>query len=148
MKSRQTALLIFITAIVIGGLSGCEGGTSKAMQEDFDKIRLDHLLVTNRLIDEYKSNTGYYPFENMPTQLPIVVIIQTQTQEEAHKGNVPIFLDMETRQTADKPLPQPERIETMATNDLIVELERGLQRSVTLPVDPQKIPVNKPSVYI
>jgi hypothetical protein len=43
--------------------------------------------------------------------------------------------------------PIAPRITTRTPDELQAELSRGLGREVQLPVDPQQVPVNKPSVY-
>ena len=132
------------------GLSGCgfEGGTHEPMQKDFDKIRLDHILSINALVQEYKATTGKYPFESDPEQLPVVVIIQTEKQKETHNGNVPIFLDLESRANNGEMPNRPPRIDRRAVQEFEKLLSVGLKRNITLPKDHQKVPVNKPSVYI
>ncbi len=118
------------------------------MQEDFDKIRLDHVLIIDALVKEYKAKTGKYPFEGKYEQLPVAVVIESEAQKESHKGNVPLFIDLSTRAVDGDIPPQPKRIETITIQELNEELSSGLQKDVTLPVDPQKVPVNKPSVYV
>ena len=139
-----------IIGFIISCLFGCdfEGGTSKSMQEDFDKIRMDHLFVINELVQEYKSTTGKYPFETDSAQLPAIVIIQTEKQKETHKGNVPIFLDLETRTTNGQIPKQPQRVDMRTVQEFEKILSDGLKRNIILPKDHQKVPVNKPSVYI
>ena len=142
----KTLILGLITATLYG--CGFEGGTLKSMQEDFDKIRLDHVFVINSLVQEYKTTTGKYPFETDPAQLPAVVIIQTEKQKETHKGNVPIFLDLETRATNGQIPNQPQRVDMRTVQEFEKMLSDGLKRKIVLPKDHQKVPVNKPSVYI
>ena len=140
------------TILVLGMicLFGCgfEGGTFEPMQEDFDKIRLDHLLSINALIQEYKNSTGTYPFETHSNQLPVIVVIQTEKQKETHQGNVPLFLDLESRISDGKLPTQPERIDSHIVQEFEELLSQGLKRTIILPKDHQKVPVNKPSVYI
>ena len=68
------------------------------MQEDFDKIRLDHIFIIDGLIKEFKQKTGTYPFEESDGQLPVAAIIETDYQKESHGGKIPIFLDLEIRE--------------------------------------------------
>ena len=139
-----------IIGFIILCLFGCdfEGGTSKSMQKDFDKIRLDHILTINALIQEYKTTTGKYPFEDGLAQMPVVVTIQTDKQKETHNGNVPIILDLESRAVNGLFPEQPPRIDMRTVQEFEKLLSEGLKRDVILPKDPQKVPVNKPSVYI
>jgi len=129
---------------------GCdfEGGTSKSMQEDFDKIRLDHILTINSLVEEYKTATGKYPFENKPGQRPVAVIIETEKQKETHAGHVPLYLDLDSRAIDGVVPDQPPRVDMHTIQEFEKLLSSELKREIVLPKDPQSIPVNKPSVYI
>jgi hypothetical protein len=141
---------ILILGIITSTLFGCgfEGGTHKPMQEDFDKIRLDHAFIINDLIQEYRTTTGKYPFETDSSQLPAVVIIQTEKQKETHQGKVHIFLDLETRAVNGQYPKQPPSIDRHTVQEFEALLSDGLGRDVVLPKDHQKVPMNKPSVYI
>ena len=129
---------------------GCdyEGGTSRSMQEDFDRIRLDHILSIGSLVEKYKTATGRYPFENDPKQLPVVVIIETEKQKETHAGHVPLFLDLESRAVDGVVPDQPPRVDMRTVQEFEKVLSAGLKRDIVLPKDPQSVPVNKPSVFI
>ena len=149
-KNNIVKYNILIVGIILSGIFGCgfEGGTSKPMQEDFDKIRLDHILFINSLIKEYKTTKGKYPFETNSEQLPVIVAIQTELQKETHKDNVPIFLDLATRAVNGQYPKQPPKIDTRTVQEFEALLSEGLHREVVLPKDPQNTPMNKPSVYI
>ena len=136
----------FLTMLVFG--CDYEGGTSKSMQEDFDKIRLDHILSISALVEEYKTATGRYPFETESKQLPAVVIIETEEQKETHAGKVPIILDLESRAADGVSPDQPPRIDRHTTREFEKLLSVGLKRDIVLPKDHQRVPVNKPSVYV
>lgn len=142
--------LLFLLLICSLSLQSCgelEGGTSKTMQEDFDRIRLDHILVIHKLIAEYKSETGHFPFEGR-SDLPAVVLIASEEQLRNNHDRIPIFIDLETRAIAGKTPAQPATIEEYSTAELARELGKALKRPVALPLDPQKVPVNKPTLYI
>lgn len=118
------------------------------MQEDFDRIRLDHLLVIAKLIHEYEQKTGNLPFANSSDGKPVAVIIASQEQLDRHKGGSLVRLDLETR-AQDGIVPEaPERIEMRTVDELVQELEAVLECEIELPIDPQRVPVNKPSVYV
>jgi hypothetical protein len=125
-----------------------EGGTSRVMQEDFDRIRLDHAFVIGALIDEYRTKSGMFPFEEGSDTVPAVVVIGTPDQLERNKEFIRIRVDFDLRAANGKPAPSITRIARRTTKEFQDELERVLGRSVRLPVDPQQIPVNKPSIYI
>lgn len=124
-----------------------EGGTSKSMQEDFDKIRLDHVLIISNLVNEYKENNGHYPFANL-SELPVYVTIASDEQIKNNKGKSRIFIDLNTRITDGNTPKKPKSIKKISFQEFKTELESGLQRTITVPIDPQKVPVNKPSIYI
>jgi hypothetical protein len=116
------------------------------MQEDFDKIRLDHILIISELVSEYKEKVGHFPFANY-SEKPVYVKIATEEQIQNDKGRSNVFLDLSTRAEDGKIPAQPKSIEEVSLQEFTVELEKGLQRPIKIPVDPQKIPVDKPSLY-
>ena len=125
-----------------------EGGTYRALQEDFDRIRLDHAFVIGALIDEYRAKVGVYPFAEGTDSVPAVVIIGTPDQDERNKKFIRIRVDFDLRATNGVPAPKIARVEFRTVKDFQDELGRVLGRAVQMPVDPQQVPVNKPSVYI
>ena len=136
--------MLFLGFTIIQSCSSLqiEGGTYKPMQDDFDKIRLDHILIINDLVNEYEEKTGYFPFANH-SKKPIVVAIASEEQIKYDKGRAPRFLDLNTRAIEGKIPEKPQSIEQPTLQDLIQEFEKVLQRPVTLPIDPQRVPVNK-----
>ena len=116
------------------------------MQEDFDKIRLDHILIISNLVNEYKEKVGHFPFANY-SEKPVYVKIATEEQIKNDKGRSNVFLDLSTRAVDGKKPEQPKSIEEISFQEFSAELEKGLQRPVKIPVDPQNVPVNKPSLY-
>lgn len=146
MRKVWLTIVLSFFPLLLFSCSNFEGGTSKLMQEDFDKIRLDHILIISNLVNEYKEKNGHFPFANR-SEKPVVVTIASEEQIENDKGRAPIFVDLNTRATDGNTPEQPKSIEKVSLREFAAELERGLQRAVTLPVDPQKVPVNKPSFY-
>ena len=145
-KFRLTIFLLCFSFLQFS-CSEFEGGTSKSMQQDFDKIRLDHILIINSLANEYKEKIGYFPFANR-SEKPVVVTIASEEQIENDNGRAPAFIDLNTRAINDGNIPeQPKSIEKVSLEEFTTELEKALQRSIKLPTDPQKVPVNKPSLY-
>jgi hypothetical protein len=141
-----TALVLFVSC------SSCtdqfEGGTYKPMQQDFDRVRLDHLCVIAKLIEEYENKAGHLPLAMKGNEKPVVVVIGTQEQKDYDNGRVPIIVDLETRAKDGKVPAKPEKVEMHTVDELTKELEDVLGRKISLPVDPQKVPVNKPSLYV
>jgi len=125
-----------------------EGGTYRAMQEDFDRIRLDHAFVIGALIDEYRTKAGVFPFEDGTDSLPAAVIIGTADQLRRNKEFIRIRVDFDLRATDGKPAPDFARVAFRTAKEFQDELGRVLGRAVQVPVDPQQVPVNKPSIYI
>ena len=141
-------LLALMFASVLVSCASWEGGTYKPMQEDFDKIRLDHLLQIDLAVKEYKKQKGYYPYEDQGLNTPVMIIIQTPEQEKTHGGNVPIHMSLELRMENGL-LPEPNMPAIMhSTEEFETELSSVFGEGTILPKDPQKVPVNKPSVYI
>ncbi len=118
------------------------------MQEDFDRIRLDHAFILDSLLTEYHQRTGTWPFAEGTDSVAAYVVIATDAQAEANAAFVRIRVDNELRGTDGKPGPAPVGVQEYSAFALQAELARALERPVSLPVDPQRVPVNKPSVYI
>lgn len=147
MKKAWVIITILFFSFLLFSCSDFEGGTSKSMQQDFDKIRLDHILIISGLVNEYKEKVGYFPFANR-SEKPIVVTIASEKQIEEDNGNSPIFIDLNSRATDGHVPEQPKSIEKVTLQEFNEELEKGLQRKVTIPINPQKVPVNKSCLYI
>ena len=118
------------------------------MQEDFDRIRLDHALVIGGLLAEYRRATGRYPFAEGSDSVPAVVIIGTPEQLRNNRDFIRIRIDLDLRAAAGVPAPNPARTSFHTTEEFEAEIGHALGRRVGVPVDPQRVPVNKPSVYI
>lgn len=146
MKKFLIIFFLLISSSIV--TATWEGGTLKPMQEDFDKIRLDHIFIISGLVNEYHQKNGKYPFETGPSQLPAIAIIETEKQKETHGGKVPLFLDLNIRQTKGKLPTKPSKVDVKTIEELETELSKGLDRDIILPKDRQKVPVNKPSVYL
>ncbi len=145
--SKFSYILILLFVIISQvSCSDIEGGTSKSMQEDFDRIRLDHVLTINSLVNEYIEKVGHFPLSNY-SEKPVYVKIATEEQITNDKGRSNVFLDLNTR-IVDGNIPkQPKGIEEVTLQEFTSELEKVLQRNVEIPVDPQKVPINKPSLF-
>jgi hypothetical protein len=124
-----------------------EGGTYRPMQEDFDRIRLDHAFSIGALLDEYRAKVGAFPFSEGTDSVPAVVIIGTADQERQNEKFIRIRVDLALRAAQGVPAPPPARFAFHTMNEFQDELGRVLGRTVQVPVDPQKVPVNKPSIY-
>lgn len=147
LRPRQ-ALLAALLALAACRPAGFEGGTFRPMQEDFDRIRLDHLFILDTLLREYASRTGTLPFAAGTDSMPSVVVIATADQRARNEDILQIRVDRELRGTDGVPAPAPQRPQFHTAERFQAELSRALGRTVVLPVDPQQVPVNKPSVYV
>jgi hypothetical protein len=148
--SRRTLAALALLAALVASPTRAqfEGGTYRPMQEDFDRIRLDHALVISGLLAEYRSATGRYPFAEGSDSSPAVVIIGTPEQQRNNRDFIRIRIDQDLRAAAGVPAPAPSRASFHTTEEFEAELGHALGRRVSLPVDPQRVPVNKPSIYI
>jgi hypothetical protein len=145
---RSVAVIAWLLALLPSCAGQFEGGTYKPMQEDFDRIRLDHLFVITKLIDEYQLKAGRLPFEKSADGKPVAVIIASEGQLDRNQGQGLVRLDLKTR-ASDGIVPEaPKRIEMRTVNEFVEELKAVLEREIDLPVDPQRVPVNKPCVYV
>jgi len=124
-----------------------EGGTYRPMQEDFDRIRLDHAFVIGALLDDYRAKVGAFPFADGTDSVPAVVIIGTADQEQRN-AQARISIDLDLRAANGIPAARPVRVAFRTMKEFQDELGRVLGPAVQVPVDPQQVPVNKPSIYI
>jgi len=141
-------LAVALSSLVSCGGSQFEGGTLKPMQEDFDRIRLDHLFEIDSTIREFVHRTGALPFASLSDSVPVVVVIATDDQYQRNREGLAIRVDREVRAENGVLPPAPPRVEFVATSDFLGALQDGLGRRLSFPVDPQRVPVNKPSVYM
>lgn len=105
------------------------GMTSPDYQHDADIVRLRDIDTMGAIIKEYHEKMGKYPLQG-ETDLQYYVLVGTENQ-------VPEDLDR----------PSYEHLE-MSTQDFAARLSRDLERTVTLPFDPQLRPNVKPNFYI
>jgi hypothetical protein len=134
-------------------LSSCaatqfEGGTLKPMQEDFDRIRLDHLLEIDSTLREFVHRKGSLPFASLADAVPVVVVIATDDQHQRNREGLEIRVDRELRAENGVLPPAPSRVQFVTAAAFVDALQEGLGRPISLPIDPQRVPVNKPSVYL
>jgi hypothetical protein len=123
MKMFPSTLVILLRVAFFPSCSSqFEGGTYTPMQQDFDRIRLDHLFVIANLLQEYQKITGHFPFANSPDGKPVAVVIASEEQLKNDNGHVPIMLDLQTRAIDGEAPPKPERIEMRTLKDLTKEL--------------------------
>lgn len=132
----KKGLLIVIAIIVVTLIGGYifladnfEGGTSKALQHDFDIARLNDLATLSAHIEKYKEETGKYPFQG-ETELPHYIHINTKEQEPYASAGPPFS----HKRTSAKAF----------ASELISKLGSDIQ----IPFDLQRVPVNKPNFYI
>ncbi|PKR78752.1 hypothetical protein CEY16_03070 [Halalkalibacillus sediminis] len=103
-----------------------ESGTSERYQHDADIVRVHHLYEIVNYLEEYKMITGQYPLANGSEQQKYT-FIATDEQLNYTTGDGPPFEDM---------------------SELESLLNKEIAQNIQLPVDPQKVPVNKPNFYI
>ncbi len=122
--------LLFIPAISFGGIADFfKGGTSEALQHDFDIVRLNDLALLSGHIEKYKEITGKYPFQGH-TELPHYVHIATREQAQYAKGG------------------PPYSHKKSSAKSLAKELMLKLGPEIEIPFDLQRVPTNKPNFYI
>ncbi len=133
--SRIKKVLLFLAVALVCTIGYCvyryaaEGFTSASYQHDADIVRLQDVNTIGGWLEEYARKEGKYPFMGEGT-VPIYVHVASAEQYEyAQEG---------------PPFPHTMR----STRELTTELERGLSRSIAMPFDPQRAPVNKPNFYV
>lgn len=128
----KLALLVFAAFPVYSNaefLDFLSSGTSENLQHDFDIARLNDLEILSGYIEQYREITGKYPFQG-EVDYPHYVYIATQEQQQYAQGG------------------PPYRHKITQTSDLIRELTTTLGTEISVPFDPQRVPVNKPNFYI
>lgn len=148
MMKKLLYVLGSLSVLMMVACASWEGGTYRPMQQDFDKIRLDHMFVIDSLVMEFREKTGRYPFEEPGGKSATAVVIQTDAQERSHGGRVPLFFDLAIRAKDGEVAEKPAGVDMRSVQELEDELSSGLERNIVLPKDHQQVPVNKPSVYI
>ncbi|WP_417764955.1 hypothetical protein [Shewanella chilikensis] len=133
MKRMFKLVLIIAMAFPVTAMAQLFGffdsGTSEDLQHDFDIARLNDLEVLSGYIEQYHSITGKYPFQG-EVDYPHYVHIATQEQQKYAQGGPPY----EHKKTP--------------SSDLLRELVSVLGDEISVPFDPQRMPVNKPNFYI
>ncbi len=137
-------ILIILICFFVCGCGRFEGGTSKTMQDDFDKFRINNIKYLYSLAQEYKEKTGYFPFEKESNTIPVIVIFESAKQADYHKGNYPIIVDLKSRGESDP----PKSIDIKSYSDFYKEIENTLSKKLIKKFDPQKVPTKKPCLYI
>jgi len=119
----------FLTyAFLVAFLAACSA-TSENFQSDADIIRLKHLEYYGKLLTEYHSKTGTYPFVG-EVDVPAYVFIASPEQKDDIKGGPPY-----AHKTAD-------------FKYLVEEFENVLKYEIKEYYDPQYEPDSKPNFYI
>ena len=139
----KRALIIF-ACLFFCGCGKFEGGTSKMIQDDFDKFRINDIKYLYSIAKEYKDKTGYFPFEKDSYEIPIVVVFESAKQASYHKGKYPIMVDLESRGKSEA----PQKIDIKKYNDFYEEIQSSLTKKIIRKFDPQKIPTKKPCLYV
>ncbi|MCD4818898.1 MAG: hypothetical protein K8S23_09425 [Candidatus Cloacimonetes bacterium] len=101
----------------------------KGYQDNADQIRLQHLRNYGDLLEEYYDKTGKFPFQE-DYDIPVYITIANEFQ----KKNANQQLPFENKKIS------PEQFKQ--------ELEKVLEREITLMYDPQKVGVYAPNFYI
>lgn len=137
-------VLLIAVCLCVCGCGRFEGGTLKSLQDDFDKYRINDMKYLYSIALEYKGKTGFFPFENESSKFPIVVVFESKKQASYHKGRYPVMVDLESR---GKPRP-PEKIDFRTYGEFYEEIQGKLDKKIIRKFDPQKVPTQKPCLYI
>lgn len=104
-------------------------GLEKELQDNCDIVRLKHLKYYAELIEEYKSKTGHYPFQEKSQTQIYTFIYNNQQKKYASDTN-------------------PNKHKLISPQDFFAELEKGLDRKINQMYDPQYAPTCRPIFYI
>ncbi len=134
IKNKFVCFIIFCTTFVLissnsyAGLYDILGGG--AYQRDVDIIRLNDLQEIGGYIEEYKKETGDYPY-SAKSNIPVIVNIATKEQQEIFKN-------------APGPPFQHTKVSAVSFTK---ELEKGLARKIKMPFDLQRRPNGRQNFY-
>jgi hypothetical protein len=115
---------------------------SEAFQHDADVLRLEHIEYWSGLFEEYEEKEGHYPFQDTlenPSELGLVKIITKKQSEYIQKGTKDYREDLDMNATG--------RFTEKSVAELVVELERVLERTVPEKYDMQSVPTRSPIGY-
>lgn len=121
-------VLVILGSIILISIFSC-ATMEKGYQENADQIRLQHLRYYGDLLDEYHVKTGKLPFQG-EYDIPVYITIANDFQ----KKNANQQLPFENKKISSEQFKQ--------------ELEKVLERDITLMYDPQKVGVYAPNFYI
>ncbi|MBN1756722.1 MAG: hypothetical protein JW863_00295 [Chitinispirillaceae bacterium] len=141
---KAVVIVLFLAAIFLS----CNGEKSNPEQEDFDRIRLNHLNYLFETVREYAAVKGAVPFAAESDTVPVVVIFETEEQAERHNGKYPIIVHLETRFPEADSVEKPQRVAIKKADELYRELKTALNTGVISVTDPQALPGKKPCLYI
>jgi len=120
--------LIIISILFLFSIFGC-ASIEKDYQENADGIRLQHLRNYGDLLEEYYEKAGKFPFQE-EFDIPVYITIANEFQQKNANQQLPF---------------ENKKISSEQFNQ---ELERVLEREITLMYDPQKVGVFAPNFYI
>ena len=135
MTKRRTIIIVCVLVVLALALHAggvfryLQTGTSEPLQEDFDIARLNDLVELSGYIEQYWQKTGKYPYQSTEP-IPVYVFVATQEQAKYTKNGPPY-----------------EHIRVEPSN-FVAELVSVLGDSISVPFDPQRVPVNKPNFYL
>ncbi|MCH6258649.1 hypothetical protein MLD52_18960 [Puniceicoccaceae bacterium K14] len=115
---------------------------SEAFQHDADILRLEHIEYWSGLFEEYQKKEGHYPFQNLldnPSVLGLVKIITKNQSEYLQKGTNEYREDLDMNAKG--------RFTEKDVSELVVELERVLERTISGKYDIQSVPTQSPVGY-
>ncbi|MBU1043144.1 MAG: hypothetical protein KJ915_01945 [Candidatus Omnitrophica bacterium] len=137
-------VLIILCCLFLCSCGKFEGGTLKPLQDDFDKFRINDIKYLYSIVQEYKQKTGYFPFEKESDEIPVIVIFESKLQASQHKGKYNIMVDLESRGRPEA----PKKIDIKPYEEFYQEIDQVLAKKIIRKFDPQKVPTNKPCLYI
>jgi hypothetical protein len=115
---------------------------SEAFQHDADVLRLEHIEYWSGLFEEYEEKEGHYPFQDAlenPSELGLVKIVTKKQNEYLQKGTKDYREDLDMNATG--------RFTEKSVSELVVELERVLERTIPEKYDIQSVPTRSPIGY-
>ena len=144
---KAFGILCILTALLLS-CDAAKNGKPDPEQNDFDKIRLNHISYLFSTVQEYAAKKGAVPFAALSDTVPVVVLFETERQKEKHGGKYPIIVHLETRFPDADSIEKPQRVAIRTADTLYAELVAVLEREIAPVRDPRELPGKKPCLYI
>ena len=140
MRSLSMASVLLSATLLVS--CGKVAQVEQQFQYDADLIRLEHLQYWTGLVEEYHQKTGAYPFQKELDSDEAIGLVKIATKQQLQylspgSENYNSEIDNNFDNT----------FKEFTIKEFVLELERGLGRTIVEKYDIQKVPTNTPVGY-